>query len=1020
MVDATTGPVRPPRRTDGPQEELNAAQRAVVGHGRGPLLVLGGPGSGKTTVLLERFVALARAASADRVLLLVPNRATKVALQQHLLRRLLFDEGIPAVVEVPVYTWHGLAYHLVSRNYDRLAYAEPPVLLTSPEQWSAVREALAAEDPAAWPHHGHLLSNRGFVDEVVDFMLRCEQALLEDDDLDAIVRRRPNWAELVRFVRMHRSHMRDLSRVDYPTLLRDAAELIARHDDVRDQLQRRFTHILVDDGQELASVQVAMLRFLGGFLERDDPERSLVVAADPDSSIEHFRGADPGWLGSFATSFGPHDTVTLPETYRLGEDAFRRAVAVVQRTSPGLHRPLRCAGAATLEAHRYATLAAEAEAVARLLREEHLASGTAYEDMAILMTSPRAMLPVFERALDALQVPYTISAPDRPLEREAVVRAFIELARHAYGERSDERLRDLLRGPLIGLEPAAVRELERAARVAGTSLCDRLDAEPLAGGQLTELCELLRADRDAPADAAFFHVWERSHAFAELRRRARSDLSDPANRDLDALVAFARALGRFVERRGGRGTLPEYLEAVGRADFGSDPWLPPERRGRGVEVLSFHAARGREWDVVAVCGAIEGAIPKGRRAQGLFDPYLLEDDDPVARIRRQEAEDRRVFYVALTRARRRCVLTMSPGAGRKALPSRYVGEVMGEIPQVEPVPEGPPLTLAEAAARARRELCDPGAPPERRVAALALLQRVWEADPTCRPARPEEWWWRWERTEGAVPIHAIGQDDVPPGKVRTSYTRLSRYDNCPLQYLYDVVMGLDPEVGPSLHFGRWIHEIIEDCEREPTEEARRLGRRHLRDWNEVVTRYEEVFDPSVFPHEVIARQHHADGLKMLANYWNHVHPRAPVLCEHSFRMELDGHVITGRIDRVDKRGKSLVVSDFKTSRRAIGYDEARRSLQLALYYRAAQLDPELAALGKPVSMQLVYPFQLSRGTVTKRCQEPDEAEEVLEGLPALLEGVANEVFAPSPEADCTWCRFKPICPLWPEGRELQP
>ena len=125
---------------------LDEVQRRVVEHGTGALLAVGGPGTGKTLALCERFLRLAEepGCSPDRVLFLVPNRAQKIRLQDLLTTRLL-DGGREALIEVPVYTWHGLANHLVTRHYDRLAYAEPPVLLTSPEQWGSVREALASE-----------------------------------------------------------------------------------------------------------------------------------------------------------------------------------------------------------------------------------------------------------------------------------------------------------------------------------------------------------------------------------------------------------------------------------------------------------------------------------------------------------------------------------------------------------------------------------------------------------------------------------------------------------------------------------------------------------------------------------------------------------------------------------------------------------------------------------------------------------------------------------------------------------
>ena len=243
------------------QVELDAAQQRVLAHAEGPLLLLGGPGTGKTTTLVERFIDLAcqkqrgtGETTSDRILFLVPNRAQKMGLQDRLTRRLLFEEGLDVLIEVPVYTWHGLAHHLVSRHYDRLAYPEPPVLLTSPEQWGDVKEALADEQEVDWPHHRHLLKNRGFVDEVVDFCIRAEQRLLDETQLDALAAVRPAWADIVRFFKAHRVRLRNRSRVDYPTLLADAAELIANHDDVREAVHQRFSHILVDDGQELALV----------------------------------------------------------------------------------------------------------------------------------------------------------------------------------------------------------------------------------------------------------------------------------------------------------------------------------------------------------------------------------------------------------------------------------------------------------------------------------------------------------------------------------------------------------------------------------------------------------------------------------------------------------------------------------------------------------------------------------------------------------------------------------------------
>ena len=1013
------------------REHLDEHQRRVVDHGAGPLCVLGGPGTGKTTVLEERFVrlALAEGCSPDRILFLVPNRTHKIALQNRITQRLLSQEGLDALVEVPVYTWHGFAYHLVSRHYDRLGYSEPPVLLTSPEQWGDVREALSDEHEANWAkQYRPLLENRGFVDEVVDFCIRAEQRLLDDADLERLIEFRPAWADLVRFFLAHRRRLRQRARIDYPALLRDATELIANFDDVRSALHRRFTHIIVDDSQELARVQQRLLRFLTAFVETGPGERSLVVAADPDSSIETFRGAEPTWMDDFDAEFGAAERIVLPTSYRLGEGVGTRVLEFMSAEGAAPHRPTAFAGDTDLEVHRYGSLAAEVDAVARRLRLTHLHDGVAYEDMAVLLTSPRQMLAPLERALAALEVPYSVSAPDRPLEREAAVRSFLELTRVATDRESDDdMLRDLLRSPLVGLDAQDALELERDARAANLSLSEHIIARRTADNgalaELLELLDILARSAELPADQAFWRVWERSSYYRSLVEGARRNPGGPANRDLDALVAFSRALGRFVERRRGRGTLKEYDDSRHRADFGSDPWLPPERRYGGVEILSFHAAKGRQWDVVFVVGCVDGAIPKGRRAQGLFDPYFLDGLDESSRLRRNEAEDRRVFYVSTTRAARRCIVSTSPGPTRKGQPSRFIAELAGAIPDVEEAGEVPPLTFGEAAARARRVLAEARAPRPERLAALATIARICELDPGCTTANPAEWWWRWNWTEGALEINQqrpLADGDLPPGKLRTSYSRISQYDNCGLQYLLGVVLGLDSETSHNMAFGTWIHQIFEDCEKEPTDEQKKSGRRRLTSPPAVFERYEELFEEGVFPNKAIARQFKHDGKVMLQRYIDQLEPGQALLAELDFSLDFEGHRIRGRIDRVDKAGRGVLVSDYKTSRHPIRMDEVGDSLQLAIYYLAAKSLPEIAAYGEPVGMQLVYPAKTYYGDVAVRCQTPEQARGALERLPELIGGVLKEDFRPKAEADCMWCKFKPLCPLWAQGEELPP
>jgi len=137
-------------------------------------------------------------------------------------------------------------------------------------------------------------------------------------------------------------------------------------------------------------------------------------------------------------------------------------------------------------------------------------------------------------------------------------------------------------------------------------------------------------------------------------------------------------------------------------------------------------------------------------------------------------------------------------------------------------------------------------------------------------------------------------------------------------------------------------------------------------------------------------------------------------------MEVAGHLVRGRIDRVDSADDGIVLIDYKTARTPATEEEARRSLQLAIYYLAATRDPELAALGVPVEMQLVYPAQARGGRFGRVTQRPGpgHASVVEQRLVPLLEGAAAEEFDPNPHADCRFCTFKTICPMWPQGEDF--
>src|SRR6266508_3446479 len=910
----------------------------------GNLVVLGGPGSGKTTLLEATMYDLA-AAPTGAALFVTSSRQAAVASTARLLARVERAAG-GALCCV---TWHAFARGLVTSHADLLPYRGEPRPLSGPEQWSLVRELLLQDPPVVdWGDLEPLVRTRAFTDELASFVLACQRRLIGPEDLveRATAQRRPAWHLAAHF---------------------------------------RLLELLAGDGAR------------------------VIMAGDPAGSTEAYRGAASGTLPERAARLGCR-TVLLEHSRRLGGrglDAVRR----LQSAGPHPAVALRGGGTTAVDAAHFAGPAEEADAIARLLRIAHHRDGVPYGRMAVLLPSPRRLTGPVRRALERRGVPYRLGAGERQLLQEPIVRHVLDLFRLALDPgRADELLPSLLTSPLGGLDPRELRALRRAAVLADRSLAEHVAApgdDLGVEGPIADRVAALRGLLDQvahwaselEADRCFWEVWCNAPVFTELVARAERHPEDAGiARQLDALTAFSRTLGLFVDGRP-TATMRSYLDVVERADFASDPWLPPSvARVDAVSLLSVHAAKGEEFDLVVVSGCMEGALPRTAWPEGVFEAWRLDGDlDPVARARAIVESERRRFVLAASRARDRLVLTSSRSEGRGE-PSRFVAEI-GLDPSAAAVPGDPaPLGPLEAAGALRRVAGDRLRQAAERLAAVTTLAAMPGVDPST-------WWWRRDWTVDPEPI-------TSEGRLRTSYSRIGTYEDCHLRYFFSSVVGLDDRTSYQMAFGKLMHTIFELAAKgEVADEPTALK-----------TAYRERFDPAWFPSRAIAHQYWRDGMAML-ELWHHgeaEQARQALRFEVAFEMEVAGHLVRGRIDRVDPAEGGVILLDYKTARNPAAEDEARRSLQLAIYYLAALRDPELAALGPPVEMQLVYPAQARMGRfarVSKR-PEPDHPELVERRLVPLLEGAAAEAFDPSPHADCRFCAFKVICPMWPQGEDL--
>lgn len=967
----------------------------------GNVVVLGGPGTGKTA-LLEAMMPALVAGSAGGAVFLTSSRQAAVASSE----RLLAASASAATGALGCVTWHAFARGLVTSYADLLAYRGEPRLLSGPEQWSLVRSLLLETTGVDWGGLAPLVDTRAFTDELADFVLACERRLIGPDDLlDRVgAGGPPAWAPGAAFLAAYGERLALEDSVDQAGLLAQAGDLLEDVPEVLAVTVARMGTVLVDEAQELDPAQLRLLDLLvaGG--------ARAVLAGDPAGTTDAFRGATPGALPGYAERLGG-SVVRLEQSRRLGGpglDAVQRL-----RRAQGGQAPVALRGGRTtaVEVARHPGPADEADAVARLLRVAHQRDGVAYGRMAVLLPSLRRTVGSIRRALERYGVPHRLGAGERQLVAEPIVRHVLDLFRLALDpDRADELIPSLLTSPLGGLDPRELRALRRAALLADRTLARHVRApsadlgvDARVAGRVARLCRLVdQAGRwvgELDADGCFWELWQSAPAFTRLVRRAEADPTNAvAARQLDALAAFSRALALFVDGRPGA-SMRTYLDVVERADFASDPWLPPVMaRADAVALLSVSAAKGREYDVVVVAGCLEGALPRTAWPEGLFEAWRLDGDlDPVARAQATLDAERRRFVLGASRARDRAVFTWCGAEGRGE-PSRFLAELGVELPAEPSPPDQTPLEPLEAAGALRRVLTDRDRPAAERLAAASTLAATPGVD-------PGSWWWRRDWTRDPEPIAA-------EGRLRTSYSRIGTYEDCHLRYFFGSVAGLDDRTSYQMAFGKLMHTVFELA-----------AKGEVADGPEALkAAYRERFNPAWFPTRAVAYQFWRDGMDML-ELWHRSEWEAAkraLAFEIDFAIEVGGHLIRGRIDRIDRLGDGIALLDYKTGRSLATEEQAGSSLQLAIYYLAALRDPDLAALGPPVEMQLVYPARPRQGRFTRVSQHPgpDHARRVEQRLLALLDGAAAESFDPNPHADCRFCQFKTICPMWPQGESF--
>ncbi|WP_121255551.1 ATP-dependent helicase [Nocardioides ferulae] len=1042
---------------------LDEHQRRVVDHPGGPLLVLAGPGTGKTTTLVEAIVERieVRGARPDGVLALTFSRKAAEQLRDRVTARL----GRTMATTLSS-TFHSFAYALVRRYAPAELYAAPLRLLSAPEQDVVLAELLTdAPESVRWPDHLRAaVGTRGFAREVHAVLARARERGLDPADLVALGRaeRVPEFEAAGLFLEQYLDVLGGLSALDYPDLVARAVVEAQRH---RGELRASFSHVFVDEYQDTDPSQVALLQALAG------DGRDLVVVGDPDQSIYGFRGADVRGILDFPAQFALPDgshapVVSLATTRRFGSRLLRASreiaagigvsgaipaeqYAAFRNPAPVAHE----LGPGTVEVLTFDTARAETEHIADLLRRAHLEDGVGWSQMAVLVRSGRASIPALRRSLGAAGVPVEVASDETPLVREPAalpLLAALAVVVDADTEGADEpghpqhvaadRAEALLTSPLAGLDATDVRALVRALRQRHPDLAPRdllrravldpalLDApggpdgEP--GRRALRLARVLARARSAhlggaPVDEVLWTLWEGSDWGRRLHAATQSGghAARLAHRDLDAICALFETAARVEEKKG----VSEFLATLRAQEIPADTLADRGVRGEAVRLLTAHRSKGLEWRLVVVAHVQEGAWPDLRRRDSLLQADRIGRDGLLPPLTRSAmlAEERRLFYVGCTRARQRLVVTAVASADDDGeQPSRFLHE-LGRRPEHRVGRPRRPLSMAGLVAELRRTLADPAQPEPLREAAARRLRRLADVEVQGRPvapaADPATWWGLRALTRGERPVRPSDQP------LTISASVLEGLLTCPAQWFLRREAGGEVVSSASQGFGKVVHAIAERVAALPPGSPVDVEA-------DLMPLVDEVWGRMEFRTPWSRAREREAVAAALARFvaW-HQRPGARTVLATEPRMRAEvtlpgGEMVRlhGYADRLelDEDGRVVVV-DLKTGKYPPTGPEVERHAQLGLYQLAVDhgaaapflpdgADPGAVRAGGAELVQLRHGDELPK---VQRQAAPREGVRLVEEQLAQAAAVLrSEQFVARPGPHCDRCSFHALCP----------
>ena len=950
-------------------EGLNAPQAAAVTHETGPLLIIAGAGTGKTTVITRRIAYLiaTRAARPSEILALTFTDKAAAEMEERV------DTLVPyGYADVQIATFHAFGDRLIKENALELGLTPDFRVLTRAEQIIFLRDHLfefplkhyrPLGDPTRHLH-AILTQFSRLKDEDVgpdEYLAHAEGLLAAAADEESRLAAEQHL-ELARTYAQYQTLMARLGQVDFGDQIVEALRLFRARPHILRRYQGRYRYILVDEFQDTNYAQFELVKLLAA------RHRNVAVVGDDDQAIFRFRGASMSNILDFDRTYPDARQVVLQENRRSPQAVLDAAYRLIQHNNPDRlevaqkidKRLVSTVGMGEAPRHLpFDTVSTESDQVAELIREEH-ERGRPYRDFAVLVRANNDA-DHYLRALNMRGIPWTFSG-NAGLYGRPEVRLLIAFLRSVVYTDDSISLHylassDVYQVPIVDLTNCATyanrrnRHLFDVLHDVPADLAVSDEGRLAIARLVTDLTRYMELGREHPTGEVLYQflvdsglMTRYAKAPAELEQEVQN-VSKFFTRVKDA----ARVLKYDNVRE-----FVSHLDAL--MDAGDDPAVAEaDTETPAVHVVTVHKSKGLEWPIVFMVDCVQNKFPSTRRSDPLeIPPELIKDLLPTGDF--HEQEERRLFYVGMTRAKERLYLTSAEDMGgkRKWKVSQFVLEAL-DLPKDAARP-----FRAQAIEELRRQAPAPE---------LAGL--------------------------GLAPI----PDEEP---LAVSHRQVDDYQTCPLKYQFIHILRIPLRQHHSVVYGNALHKAVEFY-------LRRRAAGNYTSLEDFLLAFDNAWRNEGFLTREHEEQRKRGGIAALTRFYHEEEAsgQKPTDVEREFGFTLGLDRVRGRFDRVDETPDGLVIVDYKSSDvtdQKKADQRAKESLQLKIYALAQhEMTGRL-----PARVELRF---LESGLVGRHTPTGADLVKAREAIAEAARGIRRREFEATPEYQaCRYCPYNQICP----------